>query len=324
MPGGEAAATAPAVVVLAAGMGTRMRSALPKMVHEVAGRPLVEHVVRAAAALEPDRIVLVVGVGAERVREALRERPVEFAVQEEQLGTGHALLAAREALAGHPGPVLVLNGDGPLITPATLREALAVQGAEPGMTLVTTEVEDPTGLGRVIRGPGGGVERIVEHRDASPAEREVREINPGIYLFDAGVWERAARLSNDNAQGEYYITDLPGLYLEDGLPVRAVRAADPSEVLAANDRAQLAVLERLLRDRIRARWLREGVTMIAPEATWIDDEVELARDVVLEPGVILRGRTRVGEGARLGAYSVLEDAEVAPGERVPPHEVRTG
>lgn len=315
-----------AAVILAAGHGTRMKSALPKMLHPAAGRPLLEHVLRAVRPLDPARTLVVVGHGAERVRERFAGAGVSFVLQERQLGTGDALRAALPALAGHGGDVMVLTGDSPLLTTKTLAalwEGHRQSGA--GMTLLSYRVDDPSGLGRIVRDQNGQMLRIVEEKDASEAERDISEISPGLFIFDRNVLELATRLTNDNAQGEYYITDLPGLYLEEGLGINTVVGEDETGLLVGvNDRTQLASAERILRDRIRRRWLAEGVTMVAPEQTFIDDTVELARDVLLEPGVILRGAVRLAEGVTVGAYSVLEDVVVGSGEVIAPHTLRSG
>lgn len=315
----------PAAVVLAAGEGRRMRSQLPKVAHEVAGRPMVTHVVRTARAAGAEPVVVVVGHGADAVRGALEGQPVRFAVQEEQRGTGHALACAAPALADHPGPVFVLNGDGPLVRAATLRRVAEAHDAPPaagrGMTLVTVRPEDPTGLGRIVRGADGALNRIVEEADTDAATRAIREVNAGLYLLDASVWRRLDELGSDNAQGEAYLTDLPAAYLANGAPVRTVAPDDPDDVLAANDREQLAGLERVARARIARRWMHEGVTLRSPETTVLDDDVELAPDVVIEPFVVLRNGTRVGGAARIGAGAVLDGCSVATGAEVPPHTV---
>lgn len=320
--GGDAALRTPlAVVVLAAGEGKRMRSSLAKTLHEVAGRPILEHVLRAVAPLAPARTVVLVGVGGEQVRARFGERVnLTFVTQDfsSGYGTGHALRQAAAGLEGFEGNVMVLNGDGPLLRTATLAAlASALDGAS-GMALVTCHFSDPTGLGRIVRDESGRLAAIVEEKDATPAQRAITEVNPGVYLFDASVFQRATLLSNDNASGEYYITDLPAIYLRAGEPVHTVTVDDETELLGVNDKAQLAEAERVLRERVRRRWLQEGVTMLDPPTTFIDDRVELARDVVLEQGVVLRGGTTVGAGARVGAYSVLTDHAVAEGEAVPP------
>lgn len=311
------------VVILAAGRGTRMKSTLPKMLHRAAGRPLLEHVVRAAQALRPERIVIVVGEDEARIRAHFAGQRLDFVRQPEPLGTGHALQQALEVIEADGGDTLVLNGDAPLLTGETLRGLLAGhRRGQGGMTLLTYEVDDPSGLGRIVRGRDDAVLRIVEEKDAGPDERAIREINPGFYLFDDRVFRLAACLTNDNAAGEYLLTDLVALYQREGLSVRAQLGQDEAgRLVGVNTRAQLARAERLLRDRIRRRWLTQGVTMHSPEQTFIDDTVELARDVLLEPGVVLRGATRVGEGATIGAYAYLENTEVPAHAQVPPHAV---
>lgn len=240
------------VVVLAAGQGKRMRSPLPKVLHEAAGKPLLEHVLSAVAPLGPERTVVVVGHRAEAVEARFAGYAggsVEFVRQDFTLGygTGVAFRQTERALAGFAGDVLVLYGDGPLIRTETLRRLTRTHAAAgAGMTLLTTEVADPYGLGRIIRSPDGGVARIVEEKDATPAERLLREINPGIYVFDRHVFGLAARLTDDNAAGEYYLTDMVDLYLGAGLPVRAVLGDDETEILGVNDPQQLELVERLL------------------------------------------------------------------------------
>jgi UDP-N-acetylglucosamine diphosphorylase/glucosamine-1-phosphate N-acetyltransferase len=240
-----------AVVILAAGQGTRMRSPLPKVLHEAAGKPLLEHVLLAVAPLEPARTVVVVGHRAEDVEARFRGFPVTFVRQDFSLGygTGMALKQAEGALPGFRGDVLVLNGDGPLIKTQTLRTLVRAQAEGKGMTLLTCRVRDPYGLGRIIRNPDGSVARIVEEKDATPEEKAVHEINPGLYVFDRHVFEMAAGLGDDNASKEFYITDMVDLYLRAGCRVRAVLGDDETEVLGVNDREQLARVERLLSAR---------------------------------------------------------------------------
>lgn len=305
------------VVILAAGFGSRMKSDRHKMLHEIAGVPMVQLVIEAARALDPDRIVLVVGHAAEQVRTAMADQEVEFVHQAEQLGTAHAFLQAADLLEGAAGRLLVLNGDGALITAGTLRTLEAALPAD-GMALLTARVPDPTGLGRVVKGPDGLVERTVEHKDASEAELRLDEIVVGTYLFDRRGFEFARGLDNDNAAGEYYITDLIAAYRAAGLPVTT--ADTPlDEYGGVNNRSQLADAERIMQDRLRQEWLLKGVTMHAPETVFIERSVVLEPDTVLEPFVILRGNTRVGRGARVGSHSVLTDREVAAGESVAPH-----
>jgi len=309
-----------AVIILAAGAGTRMKSNTPKMLHEAAGKPLVGHVVDAALPLGAQHTLLVIGHGAGQVRDALSDRDVTFVLQEEQLGTGHAVKVALAQLDGFEGDVMVLTGDAPLLTSETLqrlRDSHRSSGA--GASLLVYDAPDPTGLGRIVRDEAGKLARIVEEKDATPEEKAITEINPGFFIFDSHLRGFLDRLSNDNAQGEYYLTEVPLFYLEAGLEVHTVQGLDETgQLVGVNNRVQLAQAEKLLRDRIRRHWLLEGVTMIAPETTWIDAQVQLGRDVILEPGVILKGNTIVGDGARIGAYSVLEDATVNEGEVLEP------
>ncbi len=323
---GSEGATPLAVVVLAAGEGKRMRSQLPKVLHEVAGRPLLEHVLRAAEPLGAQRTVVMVGFSGDQVRRRFEGHGVTFVTQDFSTGygTGHALRESAKGLEGFQGNVLVLNGDGPLLRSETLAALVAKLEGRSGMALVTCRFSDPTGLGRIVRGPDGELAAIVEEKDATPEQRAIDEVNPGVYLFDATVFERADQLSDDNAAGEYYITDLPRYYLEAGDKVRTLVIEDETELLGINDKRQLALAEEVMRERVRRAWLTAGVTMLDPRTTFIDDGVQIGADVVLEQGVALRGATRVGDGARIGAYSVLTDLEVEGGAYILPHTVRAG
>ena len=314
-----------AVVILAAGKGTRMKSHLPKVLHPLLGRPMLAYVVEAAAKSGAERVVVVVGYGAEMVKTALADTPVTFVEQKEQLGTAHALLAAKEGLSDFSGAVLVTSGDTPLLSAETLKRlagALEAQGG--GMALLALKLEDPFGYGRVVRDAQGQVARIVEEKDASPEERQIQEVNSGVYAFDPEVWTFLPRVKNDNRAGEYYLPDLVALYREAQKPVGMLVAEDKSELLGVNTRAQLAEVEGVLLARLRRQWMEAGVRMHLPETIYLEPTVELAPDVVLEPGVILTGQTRVGEGARIGAYSVIRDSELAPGAEVRPHSVLEG
>lgn len=314
-----------AVVVLAAGMGSRMKSSLPKTLHQVAGKPLLAHVLHAAAHLAPKRVIVVIGHGGHQVQEAMRGHNVTFVYQHEQLGTGHALLQTEDALQDYTGDVFVLNGDGPLIRGETLKHLLAYHREEgAGMTIATAHVPNPTGLGRIVREADGTVARIVEQKDATEAEQQITEINPGLYLFNRNMFTRAQHLTNENAAGEYYITDLVAHYRAAGESVAALAVPDASELFGINDRTELARAERILQERYRAKWLREGVTMIAPETVYFGADVQLANDVVLEPGVIISGTSIIGAGAVIGAYSVLVNAVIPPRTRVLPHTLQQG
>ena len=304
-----------------------MRSATPKVLHEVAGRSLVGHVLAAVGALEPDHLVVVVGHGRDRVVAHLAEvAPSALTVvQEQQNGTGHAMRVALEGLASAgvqldaDGPVLVVAGDTPLLTAETLRSLVETHAAESAAsTVLTAVVDDPTGYGRVLRDPATGhVSGIVEQKDADADQRAVREINSGVYAFDlAALRDALGRLTTDNAQGEEYLTDVLGLHVVAGLPVAAVVAADEHEILGVNDRVQLAEARALLRDRINSAWMRSGVTIVDPPTTWIDAEVLLERDCLIERNTGLHGRTTVATGALVGPDTDLTDVVVHEGASV--------
>ncbi|HET9143055.1 bifunctional UDP-N-acetylglucosamine diphosphorylase/glucosamine-1-phosphate N-acetyltransferase GlmU [Actinophytocola sp.] len=312
-------------IVLAAGEGTRMRSATPKVLHGIAGRTLVEHAVRAAAGLDPEHLAVVVGHGRDRVGAHLDTlagelgRPVTVAVQETQNGTGHAVSCALDALPGlATGTVLVTYGDVPLLDTATLTALLDEHDAAGNaVTVLTAVVDDPTGYGRILRDPDGAVSAIVEQKDATEEQRRIAEINSGIYAFDAEVLIAGlARLDPHNAQGELYLTDVIGIARAAGHRVGALACADEWLVRGVNDRVQLAELGAEYNRRLLHRWMRAGVTMIDPASTWLDAGVELAADVLIEPGVQLRGRTVVGAGAVLGPDTTLIDMEVGAGATV--------
>ncbi|HEX4720921.1 MAG TPA: bifunctional UDP-N-acetylglucosamine diphosphorylase/glucosamine-1-phosphate N-acetyltransferase GlmU, partial [Pseudonocardiaceae bacterium] len=290
-----------------------------------AGRTLVEHAVRAVAGVDPEHLVVVVGHGREQVIDHLTEvtktvgRPVTVAVQEQQHGTGHAVSCALAELpAGSTGTVLVSYGDVPLLTSDTLRALLLTHRDNGyGATVLTAVVTDPTGYGRIVRDADGLVTHIVEQKDATEAQRAITEINSGVYAFDADVLRSAlARLSTDNAQGERYLTDVLGIARADGRSIGALACADIWQVEGVNDRVQLAGLGTEFNRRLVRHWMRAGVTMIDPATTWLDADVELARDVVLAPGVQLRGSTTVGEGAEIGPDTTLTDVTVGAGASV--------
>ncbi|MFG1776286.1 bifunctional UDP-N-acetylglucosamine diphosphorylase/glucosamine-1-phosphate N-acetyltransferase GlmU [Micromonospora sp. NPDC049048] len=308
------------VVVLAAGEGKRMKSALPKVLHPLLGRTLVGHVLAAAAPLAADRTVVVVGHGADQVRAHLAEiapgaTPV---LQAEQLGTGHAVRIALDAAPDATGTVVVINGDVPLLRPETVAALVeAHEGAGAAATVLAAEVPDPTGLGRIVRDADGRLEQIVEERDATSAQRAIREINAGIYAFDAArLRDALGKLSTDNDQGEEYLTDVFALLGSAGEPVAVHVAADHVETLGCNDRVELAALRRLLRDRVNEAWMRTGVSLLDPETTWIDVTVALDRDAVVDQNTQLRGGTVVGTGAVVGPDVTLIDTVVGPGATV--------
>ncbi len=312
-------------VVLAAGEGTRMRSQTPKLLHPLCGRPMVLHVVDALAELPLERIVVVVGHEAERVTKTLHDQlvtevPVEFVEQRVQRGTGDAVSVALTVFddLDAEDDILVLPGDAPLVrveTVAHLATEHRVQDA--AAAILTATVSDPTGLGRIVRGKDGRVARVVEHADATGEEREIDEINTSIYCFRRGLLAPALRrLSPENAQGEYYLTDAIAVLRDAGHNVIALEAEDPAEAIMVNDRVQLADAETELRRRINRVWMRTGVTMVDPARTYIDAMVELEADVRLLPGTILEGRTVVGAGSVVGPDCRLTDVVVGEGVRI--------
>lgn len=302
-----------------------MKSALPKVIHPVAGRPMVAWAVKAAQELGARNIVVVTGHGAEKVEAKLQQPGVAFARQEQQLGTGDAFLSGVNALDQQDADILVLYGDTPLLRTETLRALLDDHRARhSAMTVLTGELPDATGYGRIVRSAGGDVERIVEQKDASETERAIGEFNSGVYVFDSQASGLAKKITNDNKAGEYYLTDILSLYRQGGSAVRAFKLADPDEVLGANDRVGLAGLERIVRARINEGHLRGGVSIPAPDTVFIEDTVQIGRDVTLEPGVILRGTTRIADNVTVGAYSVITDSTLAEGVIIKPHSVLEG
>ncbi len=308
------------MIVLAAGLGKRMRSTKPKVLHSLLGRSLLGHVLTAAGSLAAARTLVVVGSGADQVRAHLAEVApgAEPVLQSEQRGTGHATRVALDKVTRLTGTVVVLTGDTPLLRPETLTELLRVhEDNGHAATVLTAAPADPTGLGRIIRDAQGRVTGIVEERDATPQQRAIREINSGIIVFQAGALATVlAKLTADNDQGEEYLTDTIGLLVGSGATVGAHVAVDVSETLGCNDRAQLARLGALLRDRVNDDWLRSGVTMVDPTTVWIDVTATVGVDTVLEPNVQLRGATTVAAGATIGPDTTLIDTEVGAGASV--------
>jgi bifunctional UDP-N-acetylglucosamine pyrophosphorylase / glucosamine-1-phosphate N-acetyltransferase len=306
------------VIVLAAGQGKRMRSNLPKVLQPLGGRPLLAHVAAAARALKPREIRVVHGHGGEAVQAAFAGEPLRWFHQVEQRGTGHAV---RQALPELPAGdvVLILYGDVPLIRPATLRKLVA-RARRGQLALLTAEFDDPTGYGRIVRGARNRIERIVEQKDASPAERAIREVSTGLLAVPAkhlAGWIR--RLKANNAQGEYYLTDIVGLAVRDGVPVAGVTTPDVTEVFGVNDRAQLAAAERILQQRAAAELLEAGVTLADPARLIVRGTVRCGRDVFIDADVVLEGDVTLGDGVHLGPWSVIRNTIVGAGTVVHPH-----
>ncbi len=298
-------------LILAAGEGTRMKSDKPKVAHEVLGVPMVRLVADAARAAGIERIVAVTGHKAEAVEALIPEIPC--ARQDQQLGTGHAVMCAREALGGQAGSLVVLSGDTPLMTPDTIAGLIAMRETSgSAVTLLTTHLPDPTGYGRIVRNRDGEVERIVEEKDCTPEERRITEVNTGTYCFDSAVlFAHLDRLTTANAQGEYYLTDMIVVFKSEGLTVSATATDDPLETLGVNSRVQLAEATKVLQARINRRHLLEGVTMIDPDLVWIGPDVSIGRDVEIAPMTFLMGSTTIGDRVQLGPNTRITDSSVA-------------
>lgn len=306
-----------ASIVLAAGQSKRMKSAVPKALHLLCGRPLLSHVLAALRPLGPRPQVVVVGVEAAPVRQAVAAPEVAFAVQEEQLGTGHAANCARQALADFSGDVVVTCADIPLVRPETWQQVLAEHRRQQAAGTLVTALSDPTGYGRVIRNDQGLVQRIVEEADCDEQTRALREWNTSLYCFQAQpLFKALSELQPSNQQGEYYLTDVVELLVQSGEKVVAVVAEDPDEVMGINDRVKLARAERIARDRIRQRLMIEGVTMLDPDTTYIDEGVEVGGDTVIYPGALLLGDTQVGERCIIGAHVLIEGSRIGEGTEV--------
>lgn len=303
-----------AVVIMAAGKGTRLKSARPKVLHTVGGKPLVGHVIRAAETLvTPADIYTVIGHQAERVEAELAATGVQFVLQAEQKGTGHAVQCAADQIRGYES-VLILSGDVPLIRPETLERLLSFHnGEQAAMTILTARPADPFGYGRIVRRMAGTaeVEAIVEQKQLSPAQQSIGEINSGIYVFrTAALLEKLGQITDNNAAGELYLTDVAHLLCAAGERVVAVEAAEANEVLGANTIAELVALDSTLRMRTAHRLMAQGVTIFRPETSVIDSEVEVGADTVIEPFVQLLGQTRIGGNCLIRSYSVVENCTV--------------
>lgn len=299
------------IVILAAGQGTRMRSALPKVLHPVAGKPMLAHVIDTARTLSPSRIHVVIGHGAEKVRERLQADDLNFVVQEQQLGTGHAVAQAAPFLSAER--ILILYGDVPLIEQPTLVRLLEQANAEQ-LALLTVELDDPTGYGRIIRGADGEVRAIVEQKDASAEQRAIREGNTGILCVPRVRLEGwLGRLSNSNAQGEYYLTDVIAMAVGDGLRVATARPAAAMEVQGANDRIQLAELERYYQLRLARRLMAQGVTLLDPTRFDVRGEVNVGRDVSIDVNVVLEGRVDIEDDVQIGPNCVIRNSVLRRG-----------
>jgi bifunctional UDP-N-acetylglucosamine pyrophosphorylase / glucosamine-1-phosphate N-acetyltransferase len=322
-------------VVLAAGQGTRMKSKLYKVLHSVCGKPMVQHIVDHLNHLMMNEIVVVVGHGADMVKEQLGDR-VQYALQEQQLGTAHAVMMCRDLLQDKTGTTMVLTGDTPLIKEETLARLIEHhEQTGAAATILTTEVQDATGYGRIVRNSLGTVARIVEHKDATEEERQICEINTGIFCFDnQKLFSALTNVKNDNVQGEYYLPDVIEILKEQEEVISAYLTPDYEEGLGVNDRVQLAKAEAVLRNRINEKHMRNGVTIIDPASTYIEADVVIGSDSIVHPGTMLRGKTVIGEDCKIGPnadltntimedqvkvqYSVVTDSQIRKGASVGP------
>ena len=307
------------VVILAAGKGTRMYSDLPKVLHKVAGKPMVKHVIDTAKQLNAAQIHLIYGHGADLLKQRLADEPVNWVFQAEQLGTGHAMQQAAPFFADDEN-ILMLYGDAPLITTETLQKLIAAK-PENGIALLTVNLENPTGYGRIIR-QDGNVTAIVEQKDANAEQLKITEVNTGVMVSDGASFKKwLARLDNNNAQGEYYMTDVIGLANQDGFKVVAVQATDMMEVEGANNRLQMAALERYFQRKQAQKLLLAGVSLTEPERFDLRGELEHGKDVEIDINVIIEGNVRLGNRVKIGAGCVLKNVEIADDVEIKPYSV---
>ena len=301
-------------IILAAGKGTRMRSKLYKVLHKVCGKTMVEHVVGQLEKADIENIITIVGFGAEKVEEVVSDR-TKFALQNEQLGTGHAVMQAKDLLADEDGETIVVSGDTPLFTADTFKKLFEYhEQRHAAATILTSVAPDPTGYGRIVRNDVGIVERIVEQKDATPEEQAIHEINTGVYCFDnKKLFAALKNINNDNAQGEYYLTDVIEILKNEQEIVTAYKMSDFDESMGVNDRVALARANKIMRKRINTKLMESGVTMLDPETTYIDDGVQIGQDTVIEGGVVIKGKTTIGNGCYISAHSRIEDSTIHDG-----------
>ncbi|CAM0554497.1 bifunctional UDP-N-acetylglucosamine diphosphorylase/glucosamine-1-phosphate N-acetyltransferase GlmU [Vreelandella titanicae] len=310
------------IVILAAGKGTRMRSQIPKVLHPLAGKPMVQHVLDTASGLQPDRTHVVIGHGADQLREVLAEKPVKFAVQAEQKGTGHAVAQALEQLGS--GKVLILYGDVPLLQRESLSELLA-HVDEQHMGLLTVTLADPTGYGRIVRDDAGEAVAIVEQKDASSAELAITECNTGIMAMTSAQLKRwLPQLSAENAQGEYYLTDVIAMAAAEGIKVCTAQPASAVEVEGVNNRAQMARLERVYQRQFADKLMAQGVALADPERLDVRGRLTCGHDVFIDVGCVFEGEVELGEGVRIGPYCVIKNSTIGAESVIEPHSVIDG
>lgn len=315
-----------AAIILAAGKSTRMKTELPKVMHDICGRPMVSYVMDACREAGIATLHLVVGFAREMVVQAFRDEPdVRFVEQREQKGTGHAVMMCIEALKGFTGDVVVIAGDMPTIRSETLQRLLALhRAAGAAASIATTVLEDPTGYGRIIRGPDGRFERIVEHRDCTPDQLSIREVNPSYYCFDAqALFGALPKLRADNAKGEYYITDTLAIIRDGGGMVQAAVSVPAADAVGINSRGELAEVAKVMQRRIQAGWMERGVTIVDPDNTWIDSRAMIGAETIIRPFTCIEGNARIGVGCVIGPFAYVEEgAAIEDGARLGPGVLR--
>ena len=301
------------VILLAAGQGTRMRSALPKVLHTLGGKALFLHALGTAQRLNPKPVAVIVGHGAGAVRGAYAGSDVDWRVQEQQVGTGHAVLTAKPVFADFSGDLLILSGDVPLIREATLTALIEHhRRSRAALTLLTASLENPKGYGRILRAASGRISGTVEEKDASEAQRQIREVNAGVYVASARfLFAALSGVKNNNQQGEYYLPDIVTIGLAQGKVIETLRVDDPREMMGVNTREELAFMEKTLRESINKKWLLAGVTLKDPDTTYIDESVTIGKDTVIGPNTQLCGKTVIGARCRIDGSAYLTDAEIA-------------
>jgi bifunctional UDP-N-acetylglucosamine pyrophosphorylase/glucosamine-1-phosphate N-acetyltransferase len=297
-------------IILAAGEGKRMKSLTPKMLHSILGRPMVWHAISTAQSATNGKPVIVIGHGADAIRSALGT-DVRFVIQKERLGTGHAVQQVESLLRDKTDAVLVTYGDMPLIKSGTLKALVAAQREHAGpISMLTVMAEDPRGFGRIIRGPNGSVKAIVEEAQATPEQRAIRELNPGVYCFDANwLWDALKQIEL-SPKGEYYLTDLVGIAVNQGKYVQAIQVDDPTEMIGINNRIHLAEATAIMRRRINQAWMLAGVTIIDPERTYIEAGISIGQDTVIWPGTYLLGKTKIGMNCNIGPDAFIQDTKI--------------
>ncbi|AMM91253.1 bifunctional UDP-N-acetylglucosamine diphosphorylase/glucosamine-1-phosphate N-acetyltransferase GlmU [Peribacillus simplex] len=304
-------------IILAAGQGTRMKSKLYKVLHPVCGKPMVQHVIDQVNQLQIEDIVTVIGHGAEKVQEQLGDS-CEYALQGQQLGTAHAVMQAESVLSDKSGTTLVICGDTPLIKAETMKELIALhEQSQAKATILTAYADNPAGYGRVLRGGGGLVEKIVEHKDATDEEKYVKEINTGTYCFDnQALFSALKKVSNENVQGEYYLPDVIEILKQEGEVVTAFQSSDFEETLGVNDRVALSQAEQILRKRINESHMRNGVTIIDPLTTFIEADVQIGQDTVINPGSCIKGNSIIGQDCLIGPNTEIKNCEIGDGTEI--------